>query len=130
MATDGSLRRLFKANLRGFDWLAVETSATMRGVPDANYCGWGAEGWVETKATQGWRVKVRPEQVGWAERRLRAGGRVFLAVRRGGVELWLFTGWALRPLVTSRLDEVAALGRWRGGPGRWNWAAVAAALKE
>jgi len=124
MATDGNLRRLFRENLRDFDWLAVETGLTTRGVPDANYCCDGAEGWIEAKTTIGWRVAVRPAQVGWAERRLRCGGRVFVAVRRKRAELWLFSGWALRPLTSRRLDTVAPLGCWRGGPSRWDWEEV------
>ena len=91
-------------------------------MPDLNYCKDGVEGWVENKACDHWRCTIRPMQVGWAERRLIKGGRVFLAVRRCDTELWLYHGAMMRRLTVERLDVVPHLGHWRGGAARWDWA--------
>ena len=124
MTVDAGLRILFRQHLPQFDWQSIETGATGRGVPDANYCCNGIEGWIEMKSATHWRAKVRPEQVGWAARRLDHGGRVFAAVRKGRDSLFLYHGSRLRDLCSERLDVVPALGRWDGGPGRWDWREV------
>lgn len=152
MSSDDGLRPLFHANVAA-DWQAIETGMVGRGIPDSNFClkapHRGVEGWLECKWTDGWSVTLRPEQVAWLTRRARAGGRVFVAVRRhhaGGPrrgppadELWLLGGGSavellrdgLRPfltlpaLATSTAPRGALLGRWSGGPRAWDWAAVA-----
>lgn len=151
MSDDGGLRGLFRDNLPRFHWQSVETGMTGRGVPDSNFCAPpGIEGWVEFKQTEEWAVTLRPEQVGWLCRRARAGGRVFVAVRRwpaasrrreAADELWLLAGAAARelldyglpggprcPLDASRLPPGAFLSVWPGGPARWDWDAVAVTL--
>jgi hypothetical protein len=130
---DGHLRKLFRENLPGFHWLSVETGATASGAPDSNYCGGGFEGWIEFKLATGWRVHVRPMQVGWLERRARAGGRVFVAVRRkvGKIDsLYLFDGLDVNLLRLNGLQGTPALGIWDGGPGRWDWAEVNGILRR
>ena len=121
---DGGLRKIFRQYLTGVDWQAIESGGTGGGIPDLNGCIAGKELWIECKAAAAWRVKISPAQVAWAERRLRHGGRVFLAVRRAGTELWLFPGWSMRVLCGWRLDLIPALGRWYGGPARWDWEQV------
>jgi hypothetical protein len=123
---DGELRKIFRANLKHFDWLAVET-ATDAGVPDANYCFNRHEGWIEMKRCRGLKVDVRSAQVGWAERRLRHGGKVFCAVRKEKA-MWLFSGWDLRTLTTRRVDQVPPLGHWDGGQSAWGWGEIARIL--
>lgn len=141
---DDGLRSIFKSHLEtmGFHMQSVETGGTGQGIPDTNFCVSGIEGWVEYKATDGWAVTLRPEQIGWIERRLRHGGRVLIAVRRrhaGGPrlgqpvdELHLLPGHVARlaRIGGLRAPEVleAALGRWCGGPSRWDWSSVAEAL--
>jgi hypothetical protein len=137
---DAGLRPLFRQHLLQFDWCSVESGLTGRGIPDSNYCREGVEGWVEFKTTPGWTVPLRPEQVGWIARRCRHGGRVWVAVRQlhpGGPRqpardsLWLIPGQlamdakahGLRPFLAARSGL-----RWDGGPGGWDWRAVAAAL--
>lgn len=97
---DGGLRALFRANVPG-DWTSIESGSTGGGIPDSNYCLDGVEGWVEYKQTGGWAVTLRPEQVGWIARRVRNGGRVWVAVRQQAPAgprreardaLWLFGG--------------------------------------
>ena len=134
---DGGLRKLFRQHLPQVDWQSVETAMTGEGVPDANYCVEGREGWVEMKATKAWAVRVRPAQVGWIERRLRHGGRVFVAVRRQHAsrsdELWFFQGGAIRQLKDGGLravDPVHDVGHWGGGPTAWDWAAVLGAMRS
>jgi hypothetical protein len=124
---DGELRRIFRVNLQRFDWVSIETPGTGRGVPDCNYCCEGKEGWVEMKKVKGWKVDVRPEQIGWAERRLRHGGKVFCAVRKKDA-LWLFSGWDLRHLTSRRVTEAVPLGYWDGGQSCWGWGEIAAIL--
>ncbi len=119
--SDGELRKIFREHLRDFDFVAVETGATAGGVPDMNYCKGAVEGWIENKACDHWRCAVRPMQVGWIERRLRHGGRVFVAVRRDQDTLWLYHGSKIRELKSARLDAVATLGIWSGGTGCWDW---------
>lgn len=128
MAVDGGLRQLFRSHLVTFDFSSIET--INRGIPDSNYCCAGVEGWIEYKLADYWRVTIRPEQVGWAERRLAHGGRVFMAVRQNMSNdiLLLYPGKAIKPLKTERIDRVACLGAWAGGPAHWDWEAVAAFL--
>src|SRR5262245_13192477 len=121
---DGYLRTLFRTHLRAdFDWQSIEIVGVGSGVPDGNYCCSGVEGWVEFKAARGWRVPMRPTQVAWIERRCRAGGRVFVAVRRDQ-SLYLYPGTTARQLLTEDLRSVEPLGLWHGGPAKWDWGAV------
>jgi hypothetical protein len=137
--TDGELRRIFKEHLPRFDFQSVETWSTGQGVPDVNYCCDGVEGWIENKKSTSYTVGMRSEQVAWIERRRRAGGRVYIAVRRmqhAGArtvacdELWLWPGSAARALFTRELTMRGGgeLGRWPGGPQRWPWALIAKIL--
>jgi hypothetical protein len=73
------------------------------------------------KACMHWRAAIRPAQIGWAERRLLHGGRVFVAVRRAHEELWMFHGSQLRALKAGRVDAVTNLGHWTGGTAKWDW---------
>ena len=118
---DGELRKIFRKHLHGFDLLAVETGGTSSGVPDHNYCKSGVEGWIEMKAADHWRCTIRPMQIGWTERRLAHGGRVFCAVRRASTELWFYHGSMLRRLASERLDVVPILGVWVNGAAQWDW---------
>lgn len=141
---DGGLRQLFRDHLPGVHWQSVETGGTGRGIPDSNGCCDGVEFWVEFKQTDGWSVTLRPEQIGWIERRTRHGGRVWIAVRRrhaGGVrrgtsvdELYLLPGRLARAARLNGLRSDALgphlLGPMTGGPSRWNWDAVAEALRS
>ena len=128
MSVDGGLRQIFRERLSAFDFVTVEMGVSGTGAPDMNYCYDGTEGWIEAKACDHWRIKVRPEQVGWVERRLAHGGRVYVAVRRARRELWLFHGVAIRLLKDARLDAVPSLGTWTGGPSSWDWAVIATFL--
>lgn len=123
METDGGLRRIFRERLRQVDFVSVEIGTTGRGVPDVNYCVDGCEGWLEMKVTRGLRVRVSAEQVGWAERRMAHGGRVLVAVRDDAT-LTMLLGSQLRDLRDHRLRDVESLGRWGGGPARWDWRQV------
>jgi len=143
-ASDDKLRTLLRRGLPPplFDWQSVETGGTGGGVPDANFCSRGVEGWIECKATDGWAVTIRPAQCGWILRRRRAGGRVLIAVRqrhdggpiRGLPVDWLYvlSGDVVRELKTGGLLHPAVvagtLGRWRGGPSKWDWTAVGRVL--
>ena len=132
MSVDAGLRSLFRKHLPQVDFLAVETPSTSRGVADMNYCFAGAEGWIEMKRAEGHKVRVSPEQVGWAERRLDHGGRVLVAVRKvlaRSDSLTLLWGDQLRSLRDELpLTEVPAIGTWTGGPARWDWKAVLQAM--
>lgn len=131
---DDGLRPILCDNLRMLHahCQAIETGLTGLGVADLNICAEGKEVWVECKATSAWSVVVRPEQVGWAEARMRAGGTVFVAVRRRTTsgprkgeatdELWLFKGHAIRDLKTKPMQNCPGLlGTWGGGSRAWPW---------
>jgi len=134
MSIDGGLRQLFPKHIAGH-WQSIESLGTGGGTPDVNFCTNGVEGWIEYKTTGGWRVSMRPLQPAWIERRVRNGGRVFIAVRarkEGGRksrdELWLIAPSAVRLLVTESLLDLppdVVLCRFAGGPARWDWTAVA-----
>ena len=129
MANDHGLRKIFRDNLRrlNFDVIAIETRGVSTGAPDTNYCGGGIEGWVEHKRMEHGRVTIRPAQVGWIERRLDHGGRVFVAVRYQ-LKLWLFHGSSIRQLQTQKVEEVAHILHYDAGPGAWNWPDIAHTL--
>lgn len=118
---DGNLRVLFSKNLPQAHWQSIETGTTGAGVPDANYCCDGIEGWIEFKTVNHNKVTLRPSQIGWIERRIRNGGRCFIAVRRRH-ELFLFDGENSRSL---DLKKSIFLFYSFGGPAKWNWNVVA-----
>lgn len=122
MTIDGGLRGIFKDKLPG-DWQPIESGLTGGGIPDANYCIDGAEGWVEFKKTDGWAVRMRPEQIGWIFKRVLNGGRVHIAVRRKHEELWLVPGSLVRVLASEGLKNLE-VDTWTGGPNQWDWTAI------
>jgi hypothetical protein len=132
---DGGLTGIFRKQMPHVHWQPVETWSTGQGVPDLNGCVSGAEFWIEMKQTKSNKVKIEPEQVAWAERRLRAGGRVFLAVRlhcdagprkEAKDELHLFRSNDARAIMLEGLSAIKAtpLVLLRGGPAKWDWAKV------
>jgi hypothetical protein len=122
---DGELRKLFRQSIPRFHWTAVETWPVSVGVPDANYCADGIEGWVEMKKIRGWKIPWKEPylQVAWIERRTRSGGRVFLAVRREQ-DLYLFWGRDVRQLLEEGIRGPQPAGHWSGGPAKWDWAEI------
>lgn len=138
MSIDGGLRKLFREHVAG-DWASIESPFTSGGIPDSNFCINGIEGWLELKQTKGHAVTLLPAQIGWISRRVRNGGRVYIAVRQQAPagprreardSLWLFHGmWAKRAKVDGlrgAWSEQALV--WHGGPSQWDWAAVQARL--
>jgi hypothetical protein len=133
VTVDAGLRKIFADNLRSAQWQSVETWSTGSGTPDAEYCfPGGFQGWVEYKRTAATAVRIASEQVAWAERRARMGGRIFLAVRKlcpagprrkPADELFLYLGRDIRKVYEEGL-AVVPLDRWPGGPARWDWAQV------
>lgn len=137
MSIDGGLKQLLRKHIPTFDWQGIETGGTGRGIPDMNYCHHGVEGWIECKATDGWVVDLRPEQVAWMMRRHRAGGRVWILVRQRGAArgdakardvLWLAPGSrAIDCRTLPRLfpDDTTEQTPWvlrcERGPSSWNW---------
>lgn len=139
--SDGNLRTIFQKHLPEAHWQPVETLVG-RGIPDVEYCfPGGITGWIENKLTNGWTVDISPNQIAWAERRVRVGGRVFLAVRRqtnagprrGAAtdELWLFNGSQSRQVsLTGLKAPIQPIGCWPSGPSRWNWEAIRKILQH
>ena len=132
MSLDGGLWAEIRGHTSGIDWMRVENGQMMLGVPDVNGCRGGVEVWLELKATDAWAVVVRPEQCGWAERRMRSGGRVFLLTRRshdGGPrkgpavdELWVHHGLHIRSVLRHGLQlSPPPLLLSEGGPSQWDW---------
>lgn len=143
VAKDGGLRTEFRNHLiSGFDWQSIESALTGGGIPDLNGKPRDApEFWLEMKQTQEWAVTLEVDQVGWALRRIRYGGRVFIAVRRrctagmrrvAADDLWLLRGSFAKEIKRSGLrgcPPAAVLGAWPGGPSAWAWPEVAQHLR-
>jgi len=141
---DAGLRKTFHTNLAAMHWTAIETGGTASGVPDSNYCYNGIEGWCEYKRTNGWKVNLRTFQISWIQSHVRAGGRVWLAVRRvnqGGPklgkpvdELWLISGRFVESVtdqgIDPRLINYPVYGRWHGGASNWDWEQIRTALTQ
>lgn len=137
--SDANLGSIFQNHMPTVHWQRIETMVG-RGTPDLNGCLYGQEFWIENKTTSGWAVTFEMGQVAWHERRLRAGGRTFVAVRRianagprrGAAcdELWLYRGQAARQLEAGGLKETRhlATGLWVGGPARWHWDTIGSIL--
>jgi hypothetical protein len=132
---DDGLRKLFHDRVERCHWQALELGVVGAGVPDSNGCADGAEFWIEMKATDGWAVELNPMQVGWILRRMRSGGRVFIAVRRrhdGGPllgdptdELHIYEGWDAAVLKAEGMRSAAVpVLQTDGGPSRWDWGRV------
>lgn len=128
---DNGLRPLFHKRLPQIHWQAIEVGVVGRGVPDSNGCWQRCEFWLEFKATEAHRVDLRPEQVGWILRRMRAGGRVFIVTRRqhdGGPllgpptdELFIHEGWDATTLKAEGLMSAPPVLHMEGGPSHWDW---------
>lgn len=138
---DGGLRQIVQTWLPDVQWQAIETWSTGQGVPDLHYIiKGGYAGWIECKQTVAWSVGVKPEQVGWAERYARYGGRSFFFVRqfcKAGprVEardvLWVIGSGGGRALADRGLrafdeslvdgDGTHLLLCCQGGPAEWRW---------
>jgi len=131
---DGALSIHFQKHLPHWHWMRVENSGIGRGVPDLNGCYRATEVWLELKATEGWAVAIEPWQAAWAERRARAGGRVFFAVRRHCLagprrqradDLYIYGAHQARELRAKGLKVVQPLGHWPGTqPAQWIWTEV------
>jgi len=133
MARDGGLRPLFAERIKGAHWCAIETWSTGSGVPDCNVCFKGTETWIEFKVTATNAVRISTEQIGWIERRIRAGGRVLVIVRykclaglrrQARDELWIFQGAYVRTLALGGISAAVPLDHWAGGPRGWDWDAI------
>ena len=106
---------MFHQNLKKAQWTPIETGSTAAGIPDSEFCfPNGIQGWVEHKKMP---LVIRDMQVAWIERRVRLGGRVFIAVRRK-TELLLFHGRDVRALKIGGIKAAIPLGQW-DSPWRW-----------
>lgn len=123
---DGELRKSFREGLKAWHWQSIESSLTGAGIPDSNYCFEGIEGWLELKKTDGWKVKFQLMQPGWIMRRIRAGGRVHVAVRQIKTDtLWLYWGGDVVALRDGSLKTVTPLARWERP---WPWPEIGRVL--
>lgn len=131
MSRDGGLRSLFQRAFPEAHWQAIETWSTGQGVPDMEFCFKGGKsGWIENKLTSANAVDIRSEQVGWIERRVRVGGRVFIAVRKfckagprraAADELHLFHGRDVRAIFLRGLVGAEPMAMYENGPANWDW---------
>lgn len=83
--------RLFKKLKRAtqnFHWQRHEDKFTS-GIPDCSYAGPNGEGWVELKTYDAWPrdaseplkfTDLKPTQVNWANKRIKAGGTVWFLI--------------------------------------------------
>jgi hypothetical protein len=80
---DGGLRTTFQKYLPDAHWQSIETYGVGTGVPDCEFCfPGGYQGWVEFKVARLSATTLTPQQAAWIDRRVRVGGRVFIAVRK------------------------------------------------
>lgn len=115
MKKDGNLRLIFSKRLPMFHWQSIETAGIASGVPDSNFCYRSKEGWIEFKTTSKWKPNIHPAQIAWISQRLRAGGHVFIAIRRkheGGPrkgppvdQLWMLNGEYITHLIEHGLNK-------------------------
>jgi len=81
-------------------WDRIESS-TSKGIPDLDICHNGRCTKVELKAEKGNQVGLSPEQRNWIVKRVRAGGRVYILVKRVTARLnqiELYEGFCADPL--------------------------------
>jgi hypothetical protein len=126
MYKDGDLRNIFRSHLPEIHWTSIESAVTGAGIPDANGCYRGIEFWIEFKKADAIKVRIDKFQVSWHERRARAEGRTFLAVRRRD-ELFLYKGSDIRQVFLDGLN-VSPLLFCDKGPANWNWRRINAIL--
>jgi len=101
---DGNLGAIFQKKLPLVHWQRIETGGTGRGIPDLNGCYAGVEVWIENKKVSGHKVHTMdPQQVAWLERRVRYGGRAFVAARKVETnEFWLLPASSARLLLDKQ----------------------------
>ena len=139
--SDGELRKIFQNHLAvDCHWQAIESWSTGQGVPDVEYCFKGGySGWIENKKTTATAVKFETIQPAWIERRVRMGGRVFVAIRRMQTagprteacdELYLYHGRHVRAIVGSGVAAPGLSLFGRGGPSKWPWDRIRQLLTE
>jgi hypothetical protein len=133
------MRKFFKEHIPEAHIVSIESWTTEKGVPDMNVCLNGHQLWVENKLTYFWKPTVIPEQIAWTERHLRAGGIVYIAVRRiykgspteaPDDQLYFLHGKDIRLLHENGLRGVPHLLFCSGGPTNWDWQGVKQILQE
>jgi len=141
---DGGLKDKFKKGLSKWHWQPIETG-TGQGVPDLEFCSdAGVSGWIENKKiTSGSNFLDHPismHQAAWIKRRIRMGGRAFVAVRKhhgGGPRLgdsvdilYLFHGREVDAIISGGIMGARPLGAWGGGARGWNWGQIGEILSK
>lgn len=123
--SDGDLRKIFREHLPNAMWTSIESGSTAAGIPDSHFLfEYDTPGWIEFKLTSTNAVKIGTFQIAFAEKYWRMGGRCFLAVRKkktGCDELHLFAGKRVRSVSKGGLRGAIPLGRFSGGPKKWDW---------
>ncbi len=132
---DGGLRRHFHQRLERVHLQAMELGVMGSGCPDTNGCADGTEFWIEYKhtASEG-VVPLEPQQIGWILRRMRAGGRVFVATwvehdggaRRGEAvsRLHMHEGWDAPVLRSDGVLAAPPVLVQDGRPQDWDWGEI------
>lgn len=127
--TESELYQILRRHLPMLDMCRIETDMG-DGVPDVNH----VHGWTELKTTNGWKVQLRPAQIGWISRRVRRGGRVTVVVRQQGSgrdSLWVVPGSLVRELAEGglhRMETDLSVTQQDGCPDEWDWGAIRDAL--
>jgi hypothetical protein len=103
--TESALWALIKRNLTDVHWARIE-SWSKQGIADVNGCHLGREFWMELKVTNAIKIKFKDYQPPWILKRARAGGIIWVCVRRkdtirlywgGRVRELIDLGWKLEP---------------------------------
>lgn len=111
-----------------------------KGCPDTNICADGVDNWIECKhiSAEDGLVPLEPPQIGWILRRMRNGGRVFVATwveHAGGARkgeavsrLVLHEGWDAPTIRSEGLGAAPPVAIFEGQPGDWDGEEIRAVL--
>lgn len=75
MATEADLYKLLKNGIPDAHWQRLESWKIAGGIPDVNGCLNGIDVWVELKVSPNETTELQDR---WIEKRIKAGGRVFI----------------------------------------------------
>jgi hypothetical protein len=119
--SESTAAKLLRRNLPRPEDRVNFVEGNISGMPDVNYCMDGVEGWIELKAPplpkrdrtalMSYGHKLKPMQIRWIKRQLRAGGRVFILLCTE--EGWILLNGKFAGIVNElTFDEMVERSEW------------------